>query len=240
MFTAFFSAVVSMRSWFQTHASLQVEILALRHQVAVLKRSRRGRLRLNSADRLLWVGLSRLWSQWRSALLIVKPETVMAWHRRGFRCYWRWKSRQGEPGRPAIDGEVRELIGKMSLANPLWGAPRIHGELLKLGIEVSQVAKYMVRRRQPPSQTWRTFLNIHAKQLVSTDFFVVPTVTFRVLYVFVVLAHQRRCLLHFNVTSHPSSEWAAQQMVEALPWGNVPRYLLRDRDAIYGESFRTR
>jgi transposase InsO family protein len=134
------------------------------------------------------------------------------------------------------------LIRKMSLANPLWGAPRIHGELLKLGIEVSQatVAKYMVRRRQPPSQTWRTFLNTHAKQLVSTDFFVVPTATFRVLYVFVVLAHERRRLLHFNVTSHPSSEWAAQQIVEAFAWDNVPRYLLRDRDAIYGQSFRAR
>ena len=170
MFTLLLSAVLSIRAWFRSRAALQVEILALRHQLTVLKRSQRGRPRLLSADRLLWVGLSHLWSQWRSALQIVKPETVIAWHRREFRWYWRWKSRQGEPGRPAIDGEVREWIGKMSLANPLWGAPRIHGELLKLGIEVSQatVAKYMVRRRQPPSQTWRTFLNIHAKQLVST------------------------------------------------------------------------
>src|SRR6516164_625890 len=236
------TAFASLRSWFRSRAALQVEILALRHQLTVLKRSQRGRLRLNSADRLLWVGLCRLWSQWRSALLIVKPETVISWHRRGFRWYWRWKSRQGEPGRPAIDGEVRELIRKMSWANPLWGAPRIHGELLKLGIEVSQatMAKYMVRQRKPPSPTWRTFLNTHAKQLVSTDFFVVPIATFRVLYVFVVLAHERRRLLHFNVTSYPSSEWTAQQIVEALPWGNVPRYLLRDRDAIYGESFRAR
>ena len=242
MLTVLFSAVFSIRSWFRSRAALQVEILALRHQLTVLKRSQRGRLRLNSADRRLWVGLSRLWSQWSSALLIVKPETVISWHRRGFRWYWRWKSRQGEPGRPAIDGEVRELIRKMSLANALWGAPRIHGELLKLGIEVSQatVAKYMVRQRRPPSQTWRTFLNNHAQPLVSMDFFVVPTVTFRVLYVFVVLAHERRHLLHFNVTSHPSSEWTAQQIVEALPWDNVPRYLLRDRDAIYGESFRAR
>ena len=242
MVSLLLSAIFSIRSWFRSLTALQVEILALRHQLTVLKRSQRGRVRLKLADRLLWVGLSRLWSQWRSALLIVKPETVISWHRRGFRWYWRWKSRQGEPGRPAIDGEVRQWIRKMSTANPLWGAPRIHGELLKLGIEVSQatVAKYMVRRRQPPSQTWRTFLNIHAKQLVSTDFFVVPTVTFRVLYVFVVLAHERRRLLHFNVTSHPSPEWAAQQMVEALPWDDVPRYLLRDRDAIYGESFRAR
>ena len=138
--------------------------------------------------------------------------------------------------------EIRDLIRSMSLANPLWGAPRIHGELLKLGMEVCQatVAKYMVRQRKPPSQTWRTFLNNHVPQLVATDFFVVPTVTFRVLYVFVVLAHARRRLLHFNVTSHPSAEWVAQQVVEALPWDNPPRYLLRDRDAIYGESFRAR
>src|SRR5215467_14198594 len=163
MFTLLFSAIFSIRSWFRSHAALQVEILALRHQLTVLKRSRRGRLRLNSADRRLWVGLSHLWSQWRSALVIVKPETVIAWHRRGFRWYWRWKSRQGPPRRPAIDGEVRELIRKMSSANRLWGAPRIHGELLKLGIEVAQatVAKYMVRQRKPPSQTWSAFLNTH-------------------------------------------------------------------------------
>ena len=149
MFTLLLSEIFSTQSWFRSRAALQVEILALRHQLTVLKRSQRGRLRLNSADRLLWVGLCRFWSQWRSALLIVKPEMVISWHRRGFRWYWRCKSRQGEPGRPAIDREVRELIRKMSLANPLWGAPRIHGELLKLGIEVSQatVAKYMVRQQ---------------------------------------------------------------------------------------------
>src|SRR5215468_7244783 len=220
MFTLLLSAIFSVRSWFRSRAALQVEILALRHQLTVLKRSQRGRLRLNSADRLLWVGLSRLWSQWRSALLVVKPETVIAWHRRGFRWYWRRKSRQGEPGRPAIDWEVRELIRKMSLANPLWGAPRIHGELLKLGIEVSQatVAKYMVRQPRPPSQTWRTFLHNHVKDLVATDFFVVPTLSFRVLFVFVALAHHRRRLLHFNVTAHPTSEWTAQQIAEAFPW----------------------
>ncbi len=143
---------------------------------------------------------------------------------------------------PTLDLEVRGLIRKMSLANPLWGAPRIHGEILKLGIEVSQatVAKYMVRQRKSPSQTWRTFLNNHAKQLVSTDFFVVPTVTFRVLYVFIVLAHERRRLLHFNVTPHPTSEGTARQMAEAFPWETAPRYLLHDRDAIYGDSFRER
>ena len=232
----------SLRSWFRTRAALQIEILALRHQLAVLRRSQRGRLRLNSTDRLFWVWLARLWSQWRSTLLIVKPETVIAWHRKGFRLYWAWKSRRGAPGRPPLSQEVRDLIRKMSLANPLWGAPRIHGELLKLGLEVSQatVAKYMVRQRKPPSQTWRTFLNNHAKQLVSTDFFVVPTVTFRVLYVFLVLAHERRRLLHFNVTAHPTSEWTAQQIAEAFPWESVPRYLLHDRDSIYGDWFRQR
>ncbi len=208
MFTPLLSAFVGIRSWFRSRAALQLEILALRHQLSVLKRSQRGRLRLNSADRLLWVWLSRFWSNGRSALLIVKPETVIAWHRRGFRWYWRWKSWDGEPGRPTIDLGVRELIRKISLANPLWGAPRIHGELLKLGIEVSQatVAKYTARQQRPPSQTWRAFLNDHVQQLVSTDFFVVSTVTFRVLYIFIVLAHPRRRPLHFNVTANPTSE----------------------------------
>ena len=242
MFTLLLSTLVGIRSWFQTRAALQVEILALRHQLTVLKRSHHGRLRLDSPDRLLWIWLSRFWSGWRSALVIVKPETVISWHRKGFRLYWRWKSRNGDPGRPTIDLEVRKLIRRMSQTNPLWGAPRIHGELLKLGIELSQatVAKYMSRQRKPPSQTWRAFLSNHVKQLVSTDFFVVPTVSVRVLYVFVVLAHHRRRPLRFNVTANPTSEWTAQQIVEAFPWDRVPRYLLRDRDSIYGESFRER
>jgi len=242
MFASFLlSAFATVGSAFRTRAALQIEILALRHQLTVLQRSQRGRVLLTSADRLFWVGLCRLWSRWRTALLIVKPETVIAWHRRGFRWYWRWKSRRGEPGRPTIGREVRELIRQMSLANPLWGAPRMHGELRKLGLELSQtaVAKYMVRERKPPSQTWRTFLNNHVQQLVATDFFVVPTVSFRVLFVFVVLAHERRRLVHFNVTAHPTSEWTAQQMAEALPW-DAPRYLLHDRDTIYGDSFRAK
>ena len=232
----------SFRSWFQSRLRLEAEIVALRHQIIVLRRSQRGRIRLCASDRFFWVWLSRLWSGWRSALAIVKPETVISWHRKGFRLYWAWKSRRGIPGRPEARQEVRDLIRKMSLANPLWGAPRIHGELLKLGIEVSQatVAKYMAGQRKPPSQTWGTFLNNHVKQLVSTDFFVVPTVTFRVLYVFLVLAHDRRRLLHFNVTAHPTAEWTAQQMAEAFPWGSAPRYLLHDRDSIYGDAFRQR
>ena len=215
----------SFRSLFQSRLRLQAEVIALRHQVTVLRRSQRGRVRLRASDRVLWVWLSRLWSGWRSALAIVKPETVISWHRKGFRLYWAWKSGRGTPGRPEVSEEVRDLVRKMSKANPLWRAPRIHGELLKIGIEVSQatVAKYMGRQRKPPSQTWRTFLENHVQQLVSTDFFVVPTVTFRVLYVFIVLAHDRRRLLHFNVTAHPTSEWTAQQLVEAFPWGNAPR-----------------
>jgi putative transposase len=181
-------------SRFRTRASMQIEILALRHQLAVLQRRTTKRPSLRTADRLLWVMLSRIWAQWRSALVIVKPETVIAWHRKGFRLYWGWKSRAGKSGRPCVSLEIRELISQMSTANPLWGAPRIHGELLKLGIRISQatVAKYMVHKEKPPSQTWRTFLDNHVQQLVAIDFLIVPTVSFRLLYVFVVVAHQRR------------------------------------------------
>jgi len=206
----------------------------------VLQRSRRvHRLRLGRADRLLWVWLSRFWSGWRFALAIVKPETVIAWHRQGFRLYWKWKSRHSL-GRPSISREVIDLICKMSLANPRWGAPRIHGELLKLGLELSQatVAKYMVRHRRPPSQTWRTFLQNHVKDLVAADFFVVPTVFFDLLFVFVILSHDRRHVVHFGVTAYATAEWAARQLLEAFPWDSAPRYLLRDRDGSYGEKFR--
>ena len=165
----------------------------------------------------------------------MKPGTVVAWHRQGFRLYWTWKSRQ-RIGRPKINTEVREIIQEISRANPLWGAPRIHGELLKLGLDVSQatVAKYMVRSPRPPSQSWRTFLDNHVSQLASVDFFTVPTIWFEVLFVFVVLAHDRRRVLHFNVTAHPTAAWTAQQILEAFPFETVPKYLLRDRDAIYG------
>jgi len=189
----------------------------------------------------LWVILSRLCPEWRKSLLLVKPDTVIAWHRKGFRLYWNWKSRRGRIGRPGTAREIRELIRNMSASNVLYGAPRLHGELLKLGIEVSQatVAKYMVKHRKPPSQTWRTFLENHVKQLMSVDFFMVPTVSFRILYVFLVLAHERRRVLHFNVTEHPTAEWTAAQLAQAFPWDTAPRYLLRDRDRIYGHAFRT-
>jgi putative transposase len=191
---------------------------------------------------LLWVILSRLWTQWRTALVIVKPETVIAWHRNGFGLYWCWKSRAGKSGRPCVSPAIQELIRQMSTADPLWGAPRIHGELLKLGIQISQatVAKYMVRQRKPPSQTWRTFLENHVQQLVAIDFLVVPTVSFRLLFVFVVLAHQRRHAIHFNVTAHPTAEWTGRQIAEAFPWHGAPRYLLHDRDCVYGAAFHQR
>src|SRR5215472_6747561 len=160
LLTSLFS---SLLSGFRTRAALQLEVLALRHQINVLRRSQRGRVRLRSTDRLFWTWLRRLWPGWRSALVIVKPETVIAWHRQGFRLFWSWKSRHRQPGRPTLTKDTRELIRTISLVNPLWGAPRIHGELLKLGIDVSQatVAKCMVRTRKPPSQSWRAFLNNH-------------------------------------------------------------------------------
>src|ERR1017187_7425358 len=235
-----FTLLMSLRDCFRTRAVLQAEIIALRHQLLVLHRSNRGRrIHLKFLDRLLWVWLSQLWTGWRSALIIVKPETVIAWHRKGFRLYWTWKSRHRQ-GRPLVSTELRDLIRKMSLANPRWGAPRIHGELLKLGFEVSQatVAKYFVRHRKPASQTWRTFLKNHMKDLVSTDFFVVPTIWFRILFVFVILDHDRRRPIHFAVTEHPTAEWTTHQLLEAFPWDSAPRYLLRDRDGIYGEKFR--
>jgi transposase InsO family protein len=195
---------------------------------------------LTAGDRLLWIGLSRIWRDWRSALAIIKPETVIAWHRAGFRRFWTWKVRRGRPGRPVISREIRDLIRRMCRENPIWGAPRIHGELLKLGIDIGEtsVSKYMVRSRKPPSQTWRTFLENHLTQLVSIDFFTVPTIRFQVLYVFLVLGHDRRRILHCNVTAHPTAEWTGQQLREAFPFDQVPRYLLRDHDAIFGQDFR--
>jgi transposase InsO family protein len=191
---------------------------------------------------VFWVLLARLWHGWAEVVAIVQPETVIRWQRTGFRLFWTWKSRRPGPGRPAIAPDVRALIRTMARANPLWGAPRIHGELQKLGLEISQatVSKYLVRRRTPPSQTWRTFLDNHLRSLVSVDFLTVPTVTFKVLFVFVVLAHERRRVLHINVTDTPTAQWTAQQLVEAFPWETAPRYVLRDRDAIYGAVFSSR
>ena len=223
---------------FRSRAALQLEILALRHQLGVLQRSVK-RPKLTAADRVLWAWLAAVWKDWRSKVFLVKAATVIGWQRKGFRLFWTWKIRRGKLGRPTVPKEVRELIRMMSRDNPLWGAPRIHGELLKLGIEIGEtsVGKYMLRRRKPPSQTWRTFLDNHVKSMVSVDFFAVPTIRFQILYVFLVLAHDRRRIVHFAVTAHPTAEWTAQQMREAFPWDTAPRYLLRDRDQIFGKDF---
>ena len=178
------SLLLTLRTLAYSRAALHLEILALRHQLDVLQRTRPHRVRLAKTDRWLWVMLARVWAGWRTALVLVKPETVIAWHRQGFRLWWTWKSRR-RLGRPTVPADIRILIRTMAEANPRWGAPRIHGELLKLGIDVCQstVAKYMGRRRPPPSQTWRTFLSNHVGQIVAADFFVVPTVTFRLVFV---------------------------------------------------------
>jgi hypothetical protein len=231
MMSVLLSLLLTLRTWARSRAALQLEVLALRHQLQVLQRTRPRRLRLAKTDRWLWGLLSRIWTGWRTALVIVKPETVIAWHRRGFRLWWAWKSSR-RMGRPTVPADVRTLIRTMAQANPRWGAPRIHGELLKLGIDVSQatVAKYTVRRRQPPSQTWRTFLRNHIGQIVAADFFVVPTATYRLLFVSVLLVHDRRRIRHVAVTAHPTAAWTAQQLREAFPWDEAPRYLLHDRD----------
>ena len=216
---------------FADRAALHTEILALRQQVSVLKRQR-PRPSLRKADRVFWVILSCLWPGWRHALVIVRPETVIGWHRKGFRLFWTWKWRRGKPGRPPVSREIRYLVRRMSRENTRWGAPRIHGELLKLGFSISQaaVSKYMVRYPSPPSQSWRTFLTNHADCLASNDFFVVPTATFHLLFGFIVLHHERRQIVHFGVTANPTMAWVAQQIREAFPWGTAPRYLIRDRD----------
>jgi hypothetical protein len=230
-----------MISMFRTYASVRLENLALRHQVMVYKQNiARPKLRL--IDRLLWVWLSRLWPSWQQALDFVQPRTVIAWQKQRFRDYWRCLSQSGKPGRPAITKEVRELIQDMWRANPTWGSPRIVGELRRLGITVakSTVEKYRPHIRKPPSPTWKAFLTNHVKDIVACDFFTVPTTTFQVLFVFIILAHERRRIVHFNITEHPTAQWTAQQIVDAFPWDTAPRYLLRDRDSIYGSSFQDR
>jgi putative transposase len=231
------------RSLFRATGDLALENLALRHQIGILRRALGDRpARFRDWDRALWVVLARYWTGWRCALAIVQPATVIRWHREGFKRFWTRKSsgtgRRG--GRPGLDRDIVELIKKMSRSNVTWGAPRIRNELAKLGIEValSSVAKYMVRERKPRSPTWRAFLDSHVKDLVAIDFFVVPTATFSVLFGFLVLAHDRRRVLHFNVTASPTAEWTARQLVQAFPEETAPRFLVRDRDQIYGDRFR--
>jgi transposase InsO family protein len=218
---------------------LVAENLALRQQLAVLLRDKpKPRLRL--CDRLFWIVLSRWFAAWRDWLAIVQPATVIAWHRRGFRLFWRWKSGGGTSGRPKLAREVIALIRRMANEKLTWGAPRIRAELHLLGHDVAEstVAKYMPKGRKPPSQTWKTFLKNHADCLASMDLFVVPTITFKLVYAFVLLLHQRRRVVHLATTTHPTSAWVAQQLREAFPFDTAPRYLIRDRDGIYGDEVR--
>ncbi len=220
---------------------LEAENLSLRHQVAVLRRPAPHRQRLRGSDRFLFVWFYRLWPSVLSSIIIVQPETVVRWHRDGFKAFWRLKSR-GAPGRPRVDKEIRDLIREVSRANPLWGAPRIHGEFLKVGIDAAQstVAKYMVKVRRLPSQSWKTFLRNHADGIASVDFFVVPTATFKLLFGLVVLRHDRRRLAHVAVTANPTADWIARQISDAFPWDTAPSYLIRDRDSAYGRVFKRR
>ena len=228
-------------SLFKSRRQLALENLALRQQLVMLKPSVK-RPQVSAIDRLFWVLFAKYVNGWQAMLHALHPDTVVRWHREGFRCYWNRKSRRQRAGRPPIDTEIRKLIRQMQSANIGWGAPRIHGELLKLGIEISQatVSKYMVHRRKPPSQTWRTFLENHTDCLAAIDFFTVPTATFRILYVFIVLSHDRRNIVHFNVIAQLTAQWTAQQLVEAFPFDTAPLYLLRDRDGIYGEIVQRR
>jgi transposase InsO family protein len=222
-----------LASPFKSNIRLEAENAALRHQLIVLRRKVRGRAQLTNNDRRFFVQLYRWFPSILQVLMIIRPDTLVRWHQAGFRRYWRWKSRT-RGGRPQIETELCVLIRRMSVENPLWGAPRIHGELLKLGLELAQssVAKYMVKRRGPPSQSWRTFL--HAPDIAAMDLFVVPTIGFNLLYAFVIIRLDRRDLVWINVTTNPTAEWIAHQITEAFPWDEAPRYLIRDRDRIYG------
>jgi hypothetical protein len=219
----------------KSRARLEAEILLLRHQLNLALRHAPPRVRLRGGDRAFMVWMVRLWPSLLDVVQVVQPETVLRWHRAGFRIYWRWKSRK-RVGRPRIDRGLRDLIRRMNQENPLWGASRIHGELLMLGFEVAQstVSKYMVRGQRPPSQSWKTFLRNHADAIAAIDLCIVPTVTFERLFAFLVVGHDRRRLLWVEVTKHPTAEWLARQITEAFPWATAPRYLIRDNDGAYG------
>ena len=235
MFGLFCFVLAVLASSFKSKSRLEAENAALRHQLIILRRKVRGRARLTNNDRWFLMQLYRWFPSILQVITIVQPETLVRWHRAGFRCYWRWKSRPWG-GRPQIETDLRALIQRMSIENPLWGAPRIHGELLKLGFEVAQssVAKYMVKRRGPPSQGWRTFLQNHAPQIAAMDLFAVQTIGFNLLYAFVIVRLGRRNLVWINVTTNPTAEWIARQITEAFPWNGAPHYIIRDRDCIYG------
>src|ERR1700748_3480216 len=222
-----------LASPFKSNILLEAENAVLRHQLMVVRRKLKGRARLTNDDRWFFVQLYRWFPSILPVVMIIRPETLVRWHRAGFRRYWRWKSRR-RGGRPPVETELRALIWRMSIENPLWGAPRIHGELLKLGFEVAQssVAKYIVKRRVPPSQGWRTFLRNHAPDIAAMDLFVVPTIGFDLLYALVIVLLDRRDLVWINITSNPTAEWIARQITEAFPWDEAPDYMIRDRDRI--------
>src|SRR3984885_7997718 len=230
-----------LASPFKSKSRLEAENAVLRHQLIVLQRKVRGRAHLTNNDRWFFVQMYRWFPSILKIVTIIEPETLVRWHRAGFRRYWRWKSRS-RGGRPQIDVELRTRIRRMRIENLLWGAPRIHGELLKLGFEIAQssVAKYMVKRCGPPSQGWSTFLRNHAQDIAALDFFVVPTIGFKLLYGFVIIRLDRRDLVWINVTTNPTAEWVARQITEAFPWDEAPRYVIRDRDQIYGAVVRRR
>ena len=219
----------------KSRSRLEAENAALRYQLIVLRRKVTGRVRVTNGDRLVFIQLYRWFPSILKVTTIVRPETLVRWHRAGFRYYWRWKSRS-PGGRPQIETELRALIRQMSIENPLWGAPRIHGELLKLGFDVAQssVAKYMAKRCGPPSQGWSTFLRNHVLEVEAMGLFVVPTIGFDLLYAFIIIRLDRRDLVWINVTTNPTAEWIARELTEAFPWSEAPRYLIRDRDRIYG------
>ena len=235
MIALLFFALAILASPFKSKRRLAAENAALRQQLTVLRRQVLGRVRLTNNDRLFFVQLYRWFPSVLRVMTVIHPETLVRWHRAGFRCYWRWKSR-AVGGRPQIEADLRVLIRRMSVENPLWGAPRIHGELLKLGFQVAQstVAKYMVKRHGAPSQGWRTFLRNHAPDIAAMDLFVVPSIGFNLLYTLIIVRLDRRHLIWVNVTTNPTADWIARQLSEAFPWNEAPQYVIRDRDCIYG------
>ena len=235
MIALLFFALAILASPFKSKRRLAAENAALRQQLTALRRQVRGRVRLTNNDRLFFVQLYRWFPSVLRVMTVIHPETLVRWHRAGFRCYWRWKSR-AVGGRPQIEADLRVLIRRMSVENPLWGAPRIHGELLKLGSQVAQstVAKYMVKRHGAPSQGWRTFLRNHAPDIAAMDLFVVPSIGFNLLYTLIIVRLDRRHLIWVNVTTNPTADWIARQLSEAFPWNEAPQYVIRDRDCIYG------
>ena len=241
MLTFLSLALAYMRGFVVSQHTLALEVVALRQQLGVYKR-KQPRPKLRPFDRLFWVVLRHVWKHWSEALIVVKPDTVVSWHRAGFRLFWRWRSRPCRVGRPEVAEAVRRLIRRMKTENPTWGAPRIHGELLLLGFEISEptVSRYLQRLRRIPDEgkakQWLAFLNNHREVITALDFFTVPTLCFRTMYCFFTIEHGRRRILHFNVTLHPTSDWIVQQLREAFPQPCPYRYVLFDHDAKFGHE----